>query len=279
MFSNATETEYTVNDLTSFNSDGFSVSTVGGTRNETNQNSQLYVGWNWNAGGATVTNTTGSTSAQVRANPTAGFSIATWSGNNASVTVGHGLGAPPKMIIIKSRNGSDNWYVYHESAGTDKYLMLNTTNTVQTSANIWQNTLPTNSVFSIGFTNNNSNLVAYCWAEVPGYSRIGSWAGNGNADGPFVYCGFRPAFVMLKVATGSIDSQWGIFDLRRSPINVVQNELYPAIYNAEVSGYPRFDILSNGFKIKTSDTMFNNNGSSYIFIAFAETPFKYARAR
>jgi len=267
----------TIYELTSYDTNGF---TLGPDYSlSVNPNGSSMVAWNWNAGGTTVTNTTGSTSAQVCANPTAGFSIATWSGNYASVTVGHGLGAPPKMIIIKSRSGSDNWYVYHESAGTDKYLMLNTTNTVQTSANIWQNTLPTNSVFSIGFTNNNSNLVAYCWAEVPGYSRIGSWAGNGNADGPFVYCGFRPAFVMLKVATGSIDSQWGIFDLRRSPINVVQNELYPAISNAEVSGYPRFDILSNGFKIRTSDTMFNNNGSSYIFIAFAETPFKYARAR
>jgi hypothetical protein len=194
------------------------------------------------------------------------------------------LGAVPKMIILKARNTTANWLVYHESLGRDTYLMLNTTNVAAgTISNYWGSSGPTSTTFGLiggGYGNNSSsNYVAYCFAEVPGYSRIGSWAGNGNADGPFVYCGFRPAFVMLKVATGSIDSQWGIFDLRRSPINVVQNELYPAISNAEVSGYPRFDILSNGFKIRTSDTMFNNNGSSYIFIAFAETPFKYARAR
>jgi len=271
--------------VTAFNSNGFSLgtNTTGGTNS--NVNNATYVAWNWNAGGTTVTNTAGSLTSEVRANTTSGFSIVTYTGNPAAEkTVGHGLGAVPKMIILKARNASTNWLVYHESLGRDTYLMLNTTNVAAgTISNYWGSSGPNSTTFGLiggGYGNNSSsNYVAYCFAEVPGYSRIGSWAGNGNADGPFVYCGFRPAFVMLKVATGSIDSQWGIFDLQRSPINVVQNELYPAISNAEVSGYPRFDILSNGFKIKTSDTMFNNNGSSYIFIAFAETPFKYARAR
>jgi hypothetical protein len=270
-------------ELVSYDTNGFTLGS--GYSLNLNPNGGAVVAWNWNAGGTTVTNTAGSITSQVRANTTSGFSIVTYTGNPAAEkTVGHGLGAVPKMIILKARNASTNWLVYHESLGRDTYLMLNTTNVAAgTISNYWGSSGPNSTTFGLiggGYGNNSSsNYVAYCFAEVPGYSRIGSWAGNGNADGPFVYCGFRPAFVMLKVATGSIDSQWGIFDLQRSPINVVQNELYPAISNAEVSGYPRFDILSNGFKIKTSDTMFNNNGSSYIFIAFAETPFKYARAR
>jgi len=279
LITNRSDAASTYGAFNSFNSDGFTKAALEST------NGRTFVAWNWNAGGATVTNTAGSLTSQVCANTTSGFSIVTYTGNPAAEkTVGHGLGAVPKMIILKARNASTNWLVYHESLGRDTYLMLNTTNVAAgTISNYWGSSGPTSTTFGLiggGYGNNSSsNYVAYCFAEVPGYSRIGSWAGNGNADGPFVYCGFRPAFVMLKVASGTSDNQWGIFDLRRSPINVVQNELYPAISNAEVSGYTRFDILSNGFKLRTTDDMFNTSGRNYIYAAFAETPFKYARAR
>jgi hypothetical protein len=271
----------TVYELTSYDSNGF---TLGPDYSlSVNPNGSSMVAWNWNAGGTTVTNTTGSISSQVRANPTAGFSIVTYTGTGANATVGHGIGVAPAMVIVKQRNTIRSWIVYHTSLGATKFLTLDTTDVAQTAATFWNSTAPTSSVFSIG-TDGSSNTsggtyVAYCWAEVAGYSRFGSWIGNSSADGPFVYCGFRPAFVMLKIASGATANQWGMFDLRRSPINVVQNELYPNLSNAEVTGNARFDILSNGFKIRTSDTMFNNSGETHIFAAFAETPFKYARAR
>jgi hypothetical protein len=263
-----------------FNSDSYS---IGSSDNALNGGAgATYVSWTWNAGGTTVTNTAGTISAQVRANTTAGFSIVSYTGSASNSTVGHGLGKVPAMVIAKCRTSAGtNWVLYHKDLGINYVMVFNDPRTVINITGYWGTSNPTTTVLGLigNYDNNTGNMIAYCWAEIEGYSRFGSYTGNGSADGPFVYCGFKPAFVMLKVTSGTPDNQWGMFDLRRSPINVVQNELYPNLSSAEVSGYARFDILSNGFKLKTTDDMFNTSGRNYIFAAFAETPFKYARAR
>jgi len=278
LVSNSTSAADTVSGVTAFNSNGF---TLGA---DYNVNANAFVSWNWNAGGTTVTNTTGSISAQVRANPAAGFSIVTYTGNaTTGSTVGHGLGAAPNFILVKLRSGIDNWYVYHSSIGATGGLLLNTTNATITAINFWNNTVPTSSVFSTNsYTNQgiSATHIAYCWAEIAGYSRFGSYIGNGAADGPFVHCGFRPRWIMVKLSNGS--EHWGIIDTARDTYNIAGLELYANLTNAESTGggnISRVDLLSNGFKVRTTNSGWNGSGSNYIFAAFAESPFKYARAR
>jgi hypothetical protein len=266
-------------DLMAFNYDSFLLGT--NFHDVINTNGNSYVAWNWAAGGTTVTNTTGSISAQVRANPAAGFSIVTYTGTGANATVGHGLGVAPSMIIQKNRTGY-NWRVYHVSAGNTKELYLDLT-TEATTASTWNNTTPTSSVFSIGggsgINGGGFACVAYCFAEVPGYSRFGSYIGNGSTDGPFVYTGFRPAFILTKdITTGSF--WWEMVDSARSSFNPSNKTLYANVADAEYtsSGYDK-DLLSNGFKIRGTNGGQNTSGSTYIYMAFAESPFKYARAR
>jgi len=203
----------------------------------------------------------------------------TWTGNSANATIGHGLGVAPRMVIIKYRGTTDNWYVYNANVGTDKYLVLNALDAAATSTSIWQNTAPTSTVFSIGSGNNNSTIVAYCFAEVPGYSAFGSYTGNGSTDGPFVFTGFRPRYVMIKASSSVTYGNWILIDTARSPYNVTNNNLYANASNAEDSTY-QIDVLSNGFKIRhnTFDGI-NGNGSTYIYAVFAEFPFKYSVAR
>ena len=279
LISDLTNAESTVANFVSFDSDGFTVNASGGASSY-NANGTTYVAWQWKANGAGSSNTAGSITSTVSANTTSGFSVVTWTGNSANATIGHGLGVAPSMVIIKYRGTTDAWYVYHASIGNNQYLVLNTTDAAATNTNIWQNTAPTSSVFSIGFTNNQSTIVAYCFAEIPGFSRISSYIGNGSADGPFVYTGFRPAYVMVKRTVTSGDG-WPIQDATRFPNNVITDILGANSSSAESTFGSNFnvDFLSNGFKVRTTSTAYNANGDTYIFIAFATSPFKYSIAR
>lgn len=267
-----------------FNSNGYTITDSNWNAGEFYFNNRTYVDWIWNAGNSTVTNTSGSISAQVRANTTAGFSVVTYTGTGANATVGHGLGVAPSFIIVKSRStGATNWTCYHASLGATKAQLLNTTQAVITSGTYWNSTAPTSSVISIGtdgsVNTNASTFVAYCFAQVAGYSKIGSYTGNGNADGPFVYCGFRPKFVLIKSTTAARD--WLIYDSVRGTYNILaEGPLQPNTTNTPYgAGYLGLDILSNGFKVRESTTNMNASNEIHIFIAFAENPFKNSLAR
>jgi hypothetical protein len=286
LISNSTAAEQNLGIVTSFNANGFSVSTIGGTNLTTNGNAATYVGWQWKANGTpAVTNTAGSITSQVSVGGTQGFSIVTYTGTGANATVGHGLGVAPKMIINKDRiNGSVGWDVYHASMNASPAtgrLQLNTTAAFTTDSTIWNNTAPTSSVFSIG-TGSSANIngnshVVYCFSEVAGFSKFGSYTGNGSADGPFVFCGFRPRWVMIK-ETGNIQD-WVIYDTARAAFNADDLRLLANSSGAELNtGFP-IDELSNGFKVRNSGNGTNRSGGTYIFAAFAEHPFKNALAR
>lgn len=239
------------------------------------------VGWVWKAGGAAVTNTAGSITGQVSANVAAGFSIVTWTATNAAATIGHGLGVAPKMIIIKDCDAAANWTVYHTSVGNTAGLALNSTGAQSSNILFWNNTSPTSTVFSVGSFSNyaTDHHVACCFAEIPGYSKIGSYVGNGSADGPFVYCGFKPKYVMIKLSS-SAGGNWITIDASRSPSNLADDMLFPNDPAAESTAVNfNADLVANGFKLRTSDSQSNGSGSTYIFIAFAEAPFKYSNAR
>ena len=266
--------------LTAFNSDGFSL----GTGGDVNTNSATFVGWTWDAGTSTVSNTQGSITSQVRANATAGFSVVTYTGSGITSTIGHGLGVAPSMIITKNRSsGSFNWGVYHAAAGNSVYGKLNLTDAFS-SLPIWQNTTPSSTVFYVGNYNpanqGSDNYVAYCFAPVVGYSSFGSYTGNGSADGPFVYTGFRPRWVMIRKTSAS-GNFWTIRDTTRNTFNVANLQLYPN--SAVVEGAPSagdvIDIVSNGFKLRGISADVNDSSATYIFAAFAEVPSKYALAR
>jgi hypothetical protein len=262
-------------------SDGFTI--VAGTSTADNLNAlspaSTYVAWAWKANGSGSTNTAGSITSTVSANTTSGFSIVTWTGNSANATIGHGLGVAPSMVIIKYRGTTDNWYVYNANVGTDKYLVLNATDAAATNTSIWQNTAPTSTVFSIGSGNNNSTIVAYCFAPIAGYSAFGSYTGNSSTDGPFVFCGFRPRYIMWKRT--DVANDWVIVDAVRSAYNQTANVLYANVSDAENTAGTgnSCDILSNGFKLRQTNQGSNANGGTYIYAAFAESPFKFANAR
>ena len=282
--SDATEVEGTDTLVTGFDAEGFNIAAGGNTPNVSGR---TYVAWNWKAnGGTTSSNTDGSITSTVQANTDAGFSIVTYTGTGASnATIGHGLGAIPKMLIVKNRSEAYNWKVYHAentSAPATDYLVLDTTDATADSATHWNDTAPTSSVFSIGSSNalikNTNTFVAYCFAEVEGYSKFGSYTGNGNADGTFVYTGFRPAWIMFKTTT--IVSHWTIVDNARSTYNVVDDSLYADTSAAELTTITDVDFLSNGFKwrgVLANET--NVSGQVYIYMAFAEESMKYSNGR
>ena len=263
--------------VTALNSNGFTV--VNGTQpGNVNTSADTYVAWSWKAGSTTVTNTAGSTSAQVRANPTAGFSIVTWTGTGSTATIGHGLGVAPKMIIWMHRTnaGAYNHITYHASLPSAAYVVyLNLSQGQSSDNNAFNSTAPTSSVFTVGGYNNVDSMVAYCWSEIAGYSKFGSYTGNGSSDGPFVYLGFRPRFVMVKRTDST--STWGFIDTARDTYNVTTKLLFSNTSAAENTSYTPEDILSNGFKLR--DTTFNISSGTYIYMAFAEAPFKFANAR
>jgi len=282
--SNETGAEYS-NDtngyLSAFTSDGFTL-TNGGNGIQVNGSGKSFVSWAWDAGSSTVTNTSGTISSQVRANPSAGFSVVTWTGNGASATVGHGLGVAPSFLIVKSRSTSNSWVIYHRALGGAFYLLFDTSAAGGSANATWgsANSDPTASVFSVGSgaaTNGNgSNFVAYCFAPVAGYSAFGSYTGNGSADGPFVYLGFRPALVIVKMSSSTGD--WTMLDYQREGYNVDNDPLYPNRSNVEGTT-DLIDITSNGFKVRTTDATFNTNAGTYVYAAFSEVAFNFARAR
>jgi hypothetical protein len=235
-----------------------------------------YVAWNWKANGAGVSNTAGSITSTVSANTTAGFSVATFtSPSSGTASFGHGLGVTPSFVIVKSR-ASGNWICQHTSTGT-QYLLLNGTGAATTDSTVW-NSAPTSSIVNIGTGFAGTvNYVAYCFAPIAGYSAFGSYTGNGSTDGPFVFTGFRPRYVMTK-RSDAVES-WRIGDAARSPYNAVVLELFANLSNAEENNSNPIDYLSNGFKIRTSSSSHNASGGTYIYMAFAESPFKYALAR
>jgi hypothetical protein len=258
---------------------GFTV----GVLAQLNASGATYVGWTWNAGGSNATNTDGTITSTVRANPTAGFSIVSYTGTGSAATIGHGLGAAPAMIIVKNRDAADAWQVYHQAntaAPETDYLVLNTTAATADNANRWNDTAPTSSVFSIGngveVNTNTEDYIAYVFATVSNYSRISVYTGNGSANGTFVFTGFRPAFIMIKRTNST--SNWTIIDTKREGYNVDNDPLYPNLNNAEGTT-DLADILCNGFKLRSTDASVNASGGTYIFISFAENPFKYSLAR
>ena len=274
------------NDLVSFDTDGFTVGTPE-RAGSTNTNNDTIVAWNWKAGTA-FSNDASSTSVGTidsagSVSADTGFSIISYTGTGSNGTIAHGLGVTPEMYIVKRRDADGHsWPVYTSTLGATKQLRLSGTNAEITTANIWNNTEPTSSVFSVG-TNTDSNAssgtyIAYFFASVDGYSKFGSYTGNGNADGTFVYTGFRPAFVMVK-STGV--EQWIIHDNKRDINNPNDAVIYADATTAEdVNGtYRNIDILSNGFKQRSAQGQENGNGLTYIYMAFAEQPFKYANAR
>jgi hypothetical protein len=283
--SNTTNAEYSGGGITSFNSNGFTAQR-NTTYNQNNVNGWNYIGWQWKAGGTGVTNNSGTITSTVSANPTAGFSIVTYTGTGANATVGHGLGVAPSMIILKNRTTSPtDWAVWQTTLSATEGLSLNTTGAKQTGLAVWWNsTLPTSSVFSIGTSatvNNNSNTyVAYCFAAVSGYSAFGSYSGSGSADGPFIFTGFRPRFVMAKCSTSTISASWLMQDSSRDTYNVGYKSLYANETSVEsVSSNDNVDFLSNGFKIRNASSAWNNSGQTFIYMAFAENPFRISRAR
>ena len=267
--------------LTAFNSNGFSVGSDIGL----NYNGGTYVGWQWQAGqGSTSSNTSGSITSTVSVSTTAGFSVVTYTGTGANATVGHGLGVAPKWVIVKGRTNVDNWPVYQASANASPatgHLLLNTSAAFTSTSSTWNNTAPTSTVFTIGtdtrINQNTITYVAYCWAEIAGFSKFGSYTGNGSADGPFVYTGFRPKYILFKQSSAA-GEHWIVFDSTRTTYNIMGVYLHPSLSNAE-STFDSNDFLSNGFKIRVNHPTLNTNGATYIYMAFAENPFKNANAR
>ena len=238
--------------LTSFNSDGFSI----GAGGDVNTSSASMAVWNW------------------KETADAGFDIVSYTGNGSARTLSHSLSAIPKMIIVKNLTSATSWHVYHNSIGATKYLQLNSTNAEGTASSVWNDTAPTSSVFSIGSgdgTNKNTdNIIAYLFAEKQGFSKFSSYIGNGNANGTFVYLGFRASFVMCKRSSGT--GNWQMFDSKREGYNVDNDGLQANLSNAEATD-DDLDILSNGFKIKNAESRMNTNTHKYIYMAFAENPF------
>jgi len=260
--------------LTAFETDGFTV----GTGANVNESSATFVSWNWKAGTAFTNDASatgvGSIDSAGSVNTDAGFSIVSWTGTGSNGTIAHGLGSVPKMIIIKDRSNTRNWQVYHVGYGNGGSGQLNL-DAAFSGDGMFQSTDPTSSVFSVGTSVNanasSANIIAYCFAEVKGYSKFGSYVGNGSADGTFVYTGFKPAWVMMKASSAS--GNWGMFDNKRIGYNV-KNYNFRADQNNAEGTDDAIDILSSGFKIRSTSGGFGGgSGTTYIYMCFAESPF------
>ena len=275
LFPDVADAESATQLLTSFDSDGFSIN----NNALINENSATYVGWQWKAnGGTTTTNDASSTGVGTidsvyQANTTAGFSIVTYTGTGSAGTIAHGLGVAPTLIIGKDRDDTSQWFVQHPHYGATHYGELDDTTVFADDANYFNDSTPTSTVFGIGTdgaTGGTTDYVAYCFAEKQGYSKFGGYTGNGNADGPFVYTGFKPAWVMMKRTDNT--SSWNILDNKRDTFNVMDTQLL-ADGNEADQDYDWMDFLSNGFKIRRNSTQNNADGGTYIYMAFAESPF------
>ena len=260
--------------ITAFTSDGYSL----GVADTVNNNGGTYVSWNWKANGAGATNEAGSINTiKTSVSTTSGFSISQWVGTGSNATIGHGLGVTPKCFIVKKTSGVSAWSVYHEDVGNTKFLNLNGTGAATTGPTVWNNTSPTSSVFSVG-TGDNGNAsgatyIGYFFAEKQGYSKFGSYTGNGNANAPFIYTGFKPNFIMLKNASTAQDWQMYTWDMQ--PYNefctTSAGRLKANTADAQ-STKTAFDMLSNGFKMRTDAEDINASGNEIIYMAFAEEP-------
>jgi hypothetical protein len=262
------------------NTNSFSITAIGsngftlGNRADVNNNSDTYVAWNWLAGGTASSNTDGSITSTVSANTTSGFSIVSYSGTGSNLDFGHGLGAVPDWFMIKNRDVDQAWRVYHKSIGFTKRLVLSETGAESASA-VGLNGSPSSSLIYLDTSTDCTNAsgqdyICYAFAEKKGFSKFGSYTGNGNADGTFVYTGFRPAFVMFK--STSTTGGWEIHDNKRDTFNPSSKRLFPHLSNAEATE-DYVDFVSNGFKFRTTDATGNTSGTSYIYMAFAENPF------
>jgi hypothetical protein len=273
-------TGYSDGGINGFVSDGFTLgSGTGGNANNINTNNETYVAWNWKANGQGSSNTDGSiNTTYTSANTTSGISIIKYTGNGSNATVGHGLGVAPKMVMVKSTSHATDFMVGHDGldlAGGNpwhKYIYLNDPSGEADANTFWNDTAPTSSLVNLGthsYVNQSNRIyIMYAFAEKKGYCKMGNYKGNGNANGTFVYCGFKPAMIMIKFA-GS--SNWRIFDSKRIGYNIDNNPLFPNVNLAEGTD-DNIDILSNGFKFRTTDGALNGSGNAYIFTAFAEQP-------
>jgi len=284
----STENQYGAQDdkVTAFSSDGFSLG-VDAAGYGFNDNNATYAAWNWKAGGSASSNTNGTITSSVSANPSAGFSIVSYTGTGANATVGHGLASAPEMLIVKNRNVTDVWLVYHDGLASDPqtdFIILDRSDAKGDTNTAWNDTAPTSTVFNLGsladVNRSSSNLIAYCFHSVDGYSKVGSFVGTGGSgvvDGAFINLGFRPAMVLVKSIAAA---DWNIFDNRRSGYNSSSYILLPNSSAAEDASNPVFlDLLSNGFKWRFANADFNASGVTYIFYAIAEMPFKHSNAR
>jgi hypothetical protein len=262
------------------NTNSFSITAIGsngftlGNRADVNNNSDTYVAWNWLAGGTASSNTDGSITSTVSANTTSGFSIVSYSGTGSNLDFGHGLGAVPDWFMIKNRDVDQAWRVYHKSIGFTKRLVLSETGAESASA-VGLNGSPSSSLIYLDTSTDCTNAsgqdyICYAFAEKKGYSKFGSYIGNGSTDGTFVYTGFRPAFVMFK--STSTTGGWEIHDNKRDTFNPSSKRLFPHLSNAEATE-DYVDFVSNGFKFRTTDATGNTSGTSYIYMAFASEPF------
>jgi hypothetical protein len=275
LYSNLTNAEGTVSNAISFDADGFTAAADPIT-GDTGSSGNTFVGWQWLAANGTASNTDGSITSTVSANVAAGFSVIGWTGNGTSgATIGHGLSAAPELFIVKNRSNSDFWAILETVYyGATHYLTLPSTSGSNSNSTFWTNTNPTSSVITLG-TQNRSNgsgdsMIGYAWHSVEGFSKIGSYTGNGSTDGPFIFTGFRPAFVIFKKINGT--DSWEMFDSTRPGYNVTNLGLLPNTTNSEITGR-NIDILSNGIKQRNANGTTNENGNTYIYIAFAENPF------
>jgi len=275
ILSDATTAEATyTNSLTAFGTDGFTLGDGGSSNDINGVSGATYVAWGWAAGGTSgSTNDDGSVDSTVTVNTTAGFSICKYNpGGNSNVTFGHGLGVAPRLVLVKNLEDATNWQVLHLDQGVGNKLFLNTNATTASDANMWQNTAPTSSVVSVGTAQtSNEQCIAYVWNEVEGFSKFGSFSGNGNAAGPFVYTGFAPSVIILKNITQSYN--WQIRDNKRNTFNVNEASLSPSLSDAEATSSDKIDFLSNGFKIRDSGATNNGSGNTILYMAWAEHPF------
>ena len=275
-----TQTEQTKSGgLTAFNSDGFSIGDYVGH----NDNSTTYVSWNWKAG-TSFSNDASATSVGTidssgSASSDAGFSIVSYTGTGSAGTIKHGLGSTPAFMMVKNRGAAQGWCIYHHkntSAPETDFLSINSDDATVDASDRWNDTAPTSSVFSVAnhadTNGSGATYIGYFFNEVKGYSKFGGFTGNGNADGPYLHCGFRPAYVMIKKTSGV--NEYGVWDNKRSTFNVTDDIIYANLTNSEAANNANgLDFVSNGFKIRASGDLFNANGGSYIFMAFAESPF------
>jgi|TARA_R100001460_G_scaffold12574_1_gene28793 hypothetical protein len=263
--------------VSALNSDGFSVNAGDAS---VNSNGSTYVAWQWKVnGGTTVTNNDGSHTSSVQVNTTAGFSIVTYTGTGSSFTLGHGLGATPEIIFVKGLSDNHAWLVgaTSDSSNLSKVFILNNTDASTTSSGPFANTAPTSSVYTVGTSggvnNNGQSYISYLFRSVQGYSKIATYGGNGNADGPFIYTGFKPAWLLVKRTDST--NHWLMFDTRRADVpfaNVTDQWLRADTTDAEASGI-NFDFVSNGIKCRSNDPSMNASGGKYLYMAFASNPF------